>query len=135
MFYDLKRLHDNEYPVLNDLKKYQAMSEALEQSSNYYSTSDSGISWETGSEKQIAWADRIVVSFTSKAEALINEALEKNKITQEEAQKLANTLGTQIQFQDDANYWIDTRNAPIIERMREILSSKEDMMQILDKMA
>lgn len=119
---------------MNDLQKYQAMRDASDQS-HYYSTSDSGISWETGSDKQIAWADRIVISFTSKAEALINEALENNKITQEEAQNLANTLGTHIQFQDDANYWIDTRNAPIIERMREILSSKEEMMQILNKMA
>lgn len=91
--------------------------------------SEEGICWTNGTDNQIDWAENLTRGFMKKALEIIADAEQDGKITNEERIEITDDLENSIIYQDDANWWIDNRNTPIKEKMKEITNN-----DIVDKL-
>ena len=111
------------------------MMDSSEGKLHYSYESENGISWEEGSEKQIAWAERIVTGFLAKSKDIINDASNNNLITADEAENLICSLNDLVTYKDDANWWIDNRDLSIKKKMLEIVSGDEELEHIVKRIS
>lgn len=132
LFFDLKNLHNGTYPNLDDAPSY---SSTLDVSDHTDYESENGIIWEEGSEKQIAWAEKLVTGFLDKSREIINDASKNSSITSEEAEKLINALEGYVIYKDDANWWIDNRDLSIRKKMLELIAGDEELEKIIKRVA
>lgn len=91
--------------------------------------------WSVGSENQITWADEILQRFVKKANKLIADSYEKGKITEQEGCTIKDKVTEAIYEHDDANWWIDTRNDSLEDRLKEMLDNDTEAIEIIEKMA
>jgi hypothetical protein len=96
---------------------------------------NNGIIWQEGSDKQVAWAERIVTGFLKKSKEIITDASNDNKITPEEADELISALENKVIYLDDANWWIDNRDISIREKMLEVVSDDAELEKIINRVA
>ena len=98
-------------------------------------TSDSGITWTAGSDKQIDWAETLVKGTIRRAKELAEESVEKDLITSEEKDSFLTSLELAIPDKDDANWWIDIRDEKLTKKLYLILEDDEEAKDIVRKMA
>lgn len=85
-----------------------------------------------GTDKQIDWAERIVKGLISGAEKITSRGVENGSITEEEKEQILYSLENNITYQSDANWWIDTRDNPITDKLLEICDG--DLEEIIKKL-
>lgn len=99
-----------------------------------YKTTDCGISWSAGSDKQIDWADRIVQRYVKKMNEMIASSFEEGLITEDEGKKLAGAIGKSTELQDDANWWIDNRDEKPKDLTMMLLEDDPECLNIAKKL-
>lgn len=85
-----------------------------------------------GTDKQIDWAERIVKGLISGTEKITSRGVENGSITEEEKEQILYSLENNITYQSDANWWIDTRDNPITDKLLEICD--DDLEEIIRKL-
>lgn len=92
--------------------------------------SEEGITWQTGTDSQIDWAEDVVRKFMEQVNELIDEAIEKDKLGSDEGAELLSSIEYAITSKDDANWWIDNRSLGTKKLAKELFDF-DDEEQIL----
>lgn len=135
-FYDLFKMYKNDYDYsLNSIAKNENLdsdiSEAIASGSPLFSQK---IEWETGSDNQVAWAEKIVQNAVKRLNNDISKAFENELITEAEGTELARVIEKAVLSEDDANWWIDNRTLNNEELLNELLEGYPEAISIVKKM-
>lgn len=94
-----------------------------------------GIEWKYGTDKQIDWAERLVRGLIKGANTYLEREVTKGQITDEEKDVVLISLDKNIIKNNDASWWIDNREEPILTKLEDICFSDPEAYKILQKTA
>lgn len=128
---DLYKLINDKYDRRIVKDKYIKMATSNTYTPVIHKYSENGIVWDKGSERQIGWAESVVSNFFDDAKDHINSQKNKGIISEEECNQLIDDLDQELYYQDNANYWIDSKDLEAEKRIKRLLPDNEIVKKLV----